>query len=193
VALTFDDGPDPRDTPQLLEVLARQQVTATFFQLGQRAEQSPALVSAVAAAGHQLALHGYRHRPFPLEAPLALRAQLAYTQRLLVALSGQESAVIRDVRPPYGLCTPAGLRALAAWGYRPVMWSVAPFHWQQPPSATIAQATHLVRPGSVLVLHESLGGPAVADLTDVILTWLKAAGFQFVSVDQMWRVYLSGM
>ncbi|HEY3229269.1 MAG TPA: polysaccharide deacetylase family protein [Roseiflexaceae bacterium] len=191
VALTFDDGPDPRDTPQLLDVLAQQQVTATFFELGQRAERWPALVRAVAVAGHQLALHGYRHRPFPLEARLALRGQLAYTQRLLAALGGQESSAIRDVRPPYGLCTPAGLIALAAWGYRPVMWSVVPFHWQQSANATIVQTTRLVRAGSVLVLHESLGGPAVADLADVIVTRLKAAGFQFVSVDQMWRVHSS--
>ena len=187
VALTFDDGPDSRDTPQLLEVLARQQITATFFHLGERTERWPEGVRAVARAGHQIAIHGYRHRPFPLEVSAALRGQLAYTQQLLAELSGRDSAAVRDVRPPYGLYTPATLTALAVWGYRTVMWSVVPFHWLQPAQLTIDQTMQLVRSGSVLVLHEGLGGPPVAQLTDVIVTRLKTAGYQFVNVEQMWQ------
>jgi peptidoglycan/xylan/chitin deacetylase (PgdA/CDA1 family) len=189
VALTFDDGPDPRDTPRLLEVLARHQVTATFFQIGERVERWPDLSRQVAAAGHQLALHGYRHRPFPLEAPEALRGQLAYTRRMLAQISGRPADTLRDVRPPYGVYTPATLAGLLAWGYRPVMWSVVPFHWMQPAEPTITQATRMVRRGSLLVLHESLGGPPVADLTDAIVTRLAAAGYGFVSVDQMWQAH----
>lgn len=191
LALTFDDGPHPRDTPQLLDVLDRLQVPATFFHLGERVEQWPALVSDVAAAGHQLGIHGYRHRPFPLEAPLALRDQLARTQQMLASISGRDAHTIRDVRPPYGLYTPGILNSLAVWGYRPVMWSVVPFHWRQPASTTIEQTTRLVQPGAVLVLHESLAGPPVSDLTEVIVTRLKAAGYQFVSIDQMWQAHPS--
>ena len=91
-------------------------------------------------------------------------------------LTGRDAAAIRDVRPPYGLYTPAVLQALAAWGYRPVMWSVVPFHWLQPAAPSIAQATGSARPGSVLVLHESLAGPPVAELSDAIIPRLKAAG-----------------
>jgi hypothetical protein len=69
------------------------------------------------------------------------------------------------------------------------MWSVVPFHWMQPAEPTIAQATRMVRAGSLLVLHESLDGPPVADLTDAILARLAAAGYQFVSVDQMWQAH----
>jgi peptidoglycan/xylan/chitin deacetylase (PgdA/CDA1 family) len=170
-----------------LEVLARQQITATFFHLGEHVERWPQGVRAVAALGHQVAVHGYRHRPFPLEAPAALRGQLAYTRQLLASLSGRDVTAIRDVRPPYGLYTPSTLAALAAWGYRAVMWSVVPFHWVQPAHPTIDQTTSLMRSGSVLVLHEGLGGPPVAQLTDVIVTRLKAAGYQFVNVEQMWQ------
>ena len=193
VALTFDDGPDRQDTPQLLEVLARQQITATFFHVGEHVERWPDGVRAVAGAGHQLAIHGYRHRPFPLEVPASLRRQLAHTQQLLASLSERDSAVIRDVRPPYGLSTPATLAALTAWGYRTVMWSLVPFHWLQPAQPTITQVTRLIRTGSVLVLHESLGGPPVAQLTDAIVIRLKAAGYQFVSVEQMWSAHLAAL
>ena len=189
VALTYDDGPDERDTPQLLEVLARHAATATFFQIGERAELHPELTCAVAAAGHQVAIHGYRHRAFPLEVSAALRAQLAHTQRLLAQLTGREAATIRDVRPPFGLYTPAVLAALAAWGYRPVMWSVVPFHWLQPAAPSISQATGGARPGTVLVLHESLAGPPVAALSEAIIPRLKDAGFRFISVDAMWKFH----
>ncbi len=187
LALTFDDGPDARDTPQLLEALARHQVSATFFQIGQRAEQQPALVRMVAAAGHQIAMHGYYHHPFPLQAPLALRAQLVRTQRLIAAASGRVPSSVRDVRPPYGVVTPATLAALTAWGYRPVMWSVVPFHWLQPAEPTIEQTVRHASAGSVLVLHERLAGPPVAALVAAIVPRLLEAGFEFVSVDQMWR------
>jgi hypothetical protein len=73
------------------------------------------------------------------------------------------------------------------------MWSLVPFHWLQPAQPTIVQVTHLIRTGSVLVLHEGLGGPSVAELTDVIVTRLKAAGYQFVSVEQMWRTHLTAL
>jgi len=191
VALTFDDGPDSRDTPPLLDVLARQQITATFFHLGERVERWPDGVRAIAAMGHQLAIHSYRHRPFPIEAPAALHGQLDYTRQLLAELSGRDAATIRDVRPPYGLYTPATLRNLRAWGYRPVMWSVVPFHWLQPAQSTIDQTMRLMHSGAVLVLHEGLGGPPVAQLTEAIVSWLKAARYHFVSVEQMWRSHRS--
>jgi peptidoglycan/xylan/chitin deacetylase (PgdA/CDA1 family) len=186
VALTYDDGPDERDTLPVLDVLARHGVTATFFQIGERAERLPDLTRAVADAGHQVAIHGYRHRAFPLELSAALRAQLAHTRRLLGEVTGRGEEAIRDVRPPFGVYTPAVLSALCAWGYRPVMWSVVPFHWLQPPAPSIAQATRGARPGSLLVLHESLAGPPVAELSDAIIPRLKAAGFRFISVDAMW-------
>jgi peptidoglycan/xylan/chitin deacetylase (PgdA/CDA1 family) len=83
IALTFDDGPHPQDTPRLLELLARQQVRATFFQVGKQVAEYPDLVRQVAEAGHQIGMHGYRHRAFPLESAAILRGHLAHTQFLI--------------------------------------------------------------------------------------------------------------
>jgi peptidoglycan/xylan/chitin deacetylase (PgdA/CDA1 family) len=188
IALTFDDGPHEHDTPQLLEVLARHQVQATFFSVGEKVEAHPHLVRAMAAAGHQIAIHGYRHRHFPLESEQTLRGQLAYTQSLIARTSGYDASLVRDVRPPYGTFTPGTLRSLTMWGYRPVMWSVVPIHWLQPAEATVAQVMQQTCAGSLIVLHESLSGPPVAALADTIISALKTAQFRFITVDQMWRL-----
>lgn len=187
LALTFDDGPHPEDTLQLLEVLARHGAPATFFYVGQWAERWPDLVREVAAAGHEIGLHGWRHRPLVLEAPLALRGQLRHTRQLLAELTGREAAEIRYLRPPYGVYTPATLARLVGWGYRPVMGSIVPVHWMQPRERTLRQVLANVRPGMLLVLHESNGGPAIAELTDALLALLKEGGYTFVGVDEMWQ------
>jgi peptidoglycan/xylan/chitin deacetylase (PgdA/CDA1 family) len=143
-------------------------------------------VGRVHGAGHQIALHGYRHRPFPLEKTGRLETHLRQTQTLLVEICQTPATAFRDVRPPYGWFTPATLRRLRGWGYRPVMWTVVPPHWLQEASVTVEQVTRQTRNGTILILHEAKTGPAVARLTDEILTRLTALKFQFVTIDQIW-------
>jgi peptidoglycan/xylan/chitin deacetylase (PgdA/CDA1 family) len=189
IALTFDDGPNPHDTLSLLEVLARHQVMATFFNIGSRVKQFPHLTRAVAEAGHQIGLHGYYHRPFPLELPVAVRAELDQFRALAVKECACDPALLWDVRPPYGVFTPGTLRLLANGGYRPVMWSVVPHHRMQSLEATVTQITRHTTAGSILVLHEGwTTGPPVAVVADRVITQLKELGFRFITIDQMWRV-----
>jgi peptidoglycan/xylan/chitin deacetylase (PgdA/CDA1 family) len=185
VALTFDDGPDPTDTPALLAVLARHGVTATFSWLGERIEAHPHLVAEVAAAGHQLMIHGYRHRSFLLEQSDELRAMLDKTRALLARHSGRDPALITSVRPPYGHLTRAIMRRLLAWGYLPVICSLMPTHWIQPADLTVRHVVRQVEGGSLIVLHEALGGPSVAGLTDTILARLANRDLSFVTVDAL--------
>jgi peptidoglycan/xylan/chitin deacetylase (PgdA/CDA1 family) len=166
IALTFDDGPDPHDTPALLNVLARHGVRATFFWLGERMQELPALARTAIAAGHQIAIHGYRHQAFPLVSASVLRMGLDRTRGLIADASGQNPATIRDVRPPYGVFTPRILRLLSQWQYRPVMWTIVPGHWLQPAAETVRQVVTQMRAGALLVLHEGQRhGPPVAALT----------------------------
>ena len=187
IALTFDDGPHAVDTPQLLAVLARYDLPATFFQIGSRVASAPELTRTIAAAGHQVGIHGYWHRSFVVERRRVLRSQLSQTQELLAQVTGREPTAIRDVRPPFGQFTPATLQALAEWGYRPVMWSVVPFHWLQSADATVQEVLRDVENGSILVLHEGLGGPPVIELVQTLLPALIAAGYRFITVDEMWQ------
>lgn len=185
VALTFDDGPDPRDTPALLEVLGRHGVTATFSWLGERVEAHPELVAQAAAAGHQLMIHGYRHRSFLLEQQPALRGMLNQTRDLLARHSGRDPATITSVRPPFGHFSGPILSSLLAWGYQPVLCSIMPTHWIQPALLSVRHVVAQAEPGSLIVLHETLSGPPVAELTDSILAGLADRAFSFVTIDQL--------
>jgi peptidoglycan/xylan/chitin deacetylase (PgdA/CDA1 family) len=185
IALTFDDGPHAQDTPALLALLAEYEVRATFMQVGVNAAAAPELSRAVAAAGHQIGLHGYEHHSFLLKSDEKLRGELARAQQVLADATGREPGDFNVVRPPFGHFTPAILATLIDAGYLPVMWSLVPFHWLQGADATVKQVLEGVHNGTILVLHESLAGPAVADLTTAILPHLIADGYRFVTIHEM--------
>lgn len=187
IALTFDDGPDPRDTLPILEALARQRTRATFCYIGERAAAHPALVALAASAGHQLGVHGYRHVPFIMQTSAELRQSLDRTRDLLTALSNRTPEAVSDVRPPYGLITPALAHTLIGWGYRPLIGGVVPMHWLQPAERTIAQVLRYACPGAIVVLHESLGGPAIAPIVAALIEAFRAQGYDFLTVEEMRR------
>ena len=186
IALTFDDGPHPRDTPQVLEALAKHEVQGTFFLVGKAVEQNPDLVRKLHESGHQLGIHCYRHVPFPMEKPSALRAQLDQTRHLIADICGIAPLTISDLRPPYGAFTPKTLAMLVDWGYRVVMWNSIPAHWMQPFSWTITEIYEELIPGSILVLHDGHGhGLRVAQILETIIPELRKSGFDFVTIEQM--------
>jgi len=186
IALTLDDGPHPRDTPQVLDVLAKHNICATFFLIGQSVERHPLLVKRIHQNGHQLAIHCYRHIPFPLENPDRLRSQLDRTRIAIADICGISPESIRDVRPPYGFFTAKTLSLLKDWEYQLVMWDSIPPHWMQPLDWTIRQLLDQIVPGSIIVLHDGHGhGSKVAQIVDIIVPRLKAMEFEFVTIDEI--------
>jgi peptidoglycan/xylan/chitin deacetylase (PgdA/CDA1 family) len=186
IALTFDDGPHPRDTPQVLDGLARHNVRATFFLIGRNAEGHPQLVRQIHQNGHQLALHCYRHLPFPMESASTLKRQLDQSRKAIARACDIPSESIQHVRPPYGFFTARILSLLTGWGYRLVLWDNMPLHFLQPTAWTIQQILERTIPGSIIVLHDGKGhGAKVSQILDVILPQLKAKGFEFVTIEQM--------
>lgn len=186
IALTFDDGPHPRDTPSVLDMLAKHNVRATFFLIGQSAERHPRLVRQLHQNGHQPALHCYRHLPFPLESASGLHRQLNQSRTAIANACGISAESIRHVRPPYGFVTAKTLSLLERWGYRLVLWDVMPLHFLQPARQTIAQLLERTAAGSIIVLHDGKGhGAKVAEIVDVVVPQLKARGFKFVTIEQM--------
>jgi peptidoglycan/xylan/chitin deacetylase (PgdA/CDA1 family) len=186
IALTFDDGPHPRDTPQVLGALARLDICATFFLIGQSAERYPQLVRQIHQSGHQPALHCYRHLPFPMESASTLKGGLDRSRTAIARACDLSPENIRHVRPPYGLFTAKILSLLSGWGYQLVLWDNMPLHFLQPARRTIAQILERTAPGSIIVLHDGKGhGRKVAEIVDVVVPQLKARGFMFVTIDQM--------
>lgn len=186
IALTFDDGPHPRDTPQVLDVLAKHNVHATFFLIGQSVERYPYLVKQIHQSGHQLGLHCYRHIPFPMESASTLMGQLNRSRKAISNACSIPPEKIRHIRPPYGFFTAKTLSMLSEWGYQLVLWDNMPLHFIQPARWTVKQIVERTTPGSIIVLHDGKGhGSKVAQIVDTILPRLTAMGFQFVTIEKM--------
>ncbi|HMS01087.1 MAG TPA: polysaccharide deacetylase family protein [Anaerolineales bacterium] len=186
IALTFDDGPHPRDTPGVLETLAKHEVRATFFLIGKDVEKNQNLVKQIHAGGHEIGIHCYRHLPFPFERPDVLQNQLDKTKSLISQACGISPTEIRDVRPPYGMFTAKTKYLLAEWGYRLVMWNCIPPHFTQPLSWTIQQILEASIAGSIVVLHDGHGhGSKAAQIVETIVPKIKSQGFEFVTINHM--------
>lgn len=168
VALTFDDGPDPASTPQFLAALDKLGWKATFFMLGSMAERHPGLASEVAAAGHEVALHGYAHRNQLSLSPRLVTADLA---RGLEALAQATGAEPRWHRPPYGVISGGGLLAARRSALQIVLWSAWGRDWRAraTPRSVLADVRSGLCPGATVLLHDS-------DCTSAPGAWRSALG-----------------
>jgi peptidoglycan/xylan/chitin deacetylase (PgdA/CDA1 family) len=154
VALTFDDGPHPEGTPAVLETLARAGARATFFVVGEQVQRRPALVAEIAAAGHLVAVHGYRHR---LQLRLGGGEVRADIERGVESIREAAGIDVAWHRPPYGVYSPAGLKFVRESGLRPLLWSRWGKDWRRftTPSRIAARATHEIGAGDVILLHDA--------------------------------------
>jgi peptidoglycan-N-acetylglucosamine deacetylase len=151
VALTFDDGPDPEYTPQLLDILEKYQARATFFMVGEAAHAHPELVRRVAQAGHAIGNHSWDHPSFPLISGRERRAQIRACAKA-IAPYGQ-----RLFRPPYSSQDLASRVDAFLLGYKVVMFDAWSDDWCGGDYETIArQLERRVHPGSIIVLHDRL-------------------------------------
>jgi peptidoglycan/xylan/chitin deacetylase (PgdA/CDA1 family) len=154
VALTFDDGPHPQGTPAVLETLREAGQRATFFLAGEQVEQRPALAAEIVAAGHRVELHCHRHRN---QLRLTPRSLLDDAERGRAAIEEASGQAIADYRPPYGIFSGAGLRAIRSRGWRPVLWSQWGRDWSARATAEsiTRKATDGIRPGDIVLLHDA--------------------------------------
>jgi peptidoglycan/xylan/chitin deacetylase (PgdA/CDA1 family) len=180
IALTIDDGPDPVYTPQVLSLLARYQVTATFSMIGAEVRAHPGVAREVAAAGHVIANHTWSHLDLAWLSPPAISDQMDRATAEIHAVTGGTPALFRA---PYGAWSPAVLRACARAGMTPLAWSVDPRDWSRPGVASIvANIMRNTGTGSIILEHDGGGNRAqtVAALKQVIPR-LQAAGYHFTT------------
>ena len=158
------------------------------FLVGQYVEKHPHLVKQIYDAGHQLALHCYRHLPFPIENASTLKGQLIQSRNAIANACGISPEKIRHIRPPYGFFTAKTLSLLSEWGYHLVLWDNMPLHFIQPTQWTIDRINKNTVPGSVIVLHDGNGhGAKVASIVDTIIPMLKEQDFNFIKIENMKR------
>jgi peptidoglycan-N-acetylglucosamine deacetylase len=154
VALTFDDGPHAEGTPAVLELLSAAGATATFFLVGEQVRARPSVARSIADAGHEIALHGYRHT-------LLLRRRTGtLADDLVRAVAAIEDATGRTpttYRPPYGVFSSGALALVRERGLRPLLWSKWGRDWERraSPASIARRATRGLAPGDVVLLHDS--------------------------------------
>jgi peptidoglycan/xylan/chitin deacetylase (PgdA/CDA1 family)/sulfur carrier protein ThiS len=186
VALTFDDGPSPTNTPKLLSVLKRFGVKATFFVIGRSASFHPDLVRAEIAAGMEVGDHSWSHpylRPFKSLPSRVIRDEITQAQKELLSL-GASSGLFR---PPGGTFSPRVIDIAMRADTRLVLWSVDPKDWEAGRSRRqIAEAVlSKVGPGSIIILHDGGGdrSATIAALPEII-RGIRARGLQIVTVGE---------
>lgn len=154
VVLTFDDGPHPQGTPAVLGVLASMGARAMFFLVGEQVRQRPTLAEEIVAAGHAVALHGYRHR---VQLRLGSAELTADIERGLDAIVDATGRTPGWHRPPYGIYSPAGLRAVRDRSLQPLLWSRVGKDWRRfaTPSRIATRVTQRAIQGDVILLHDA--------------------------------------
>ncbi len=154
-ALTFDDGPDQRYTPRLLDVLARHGVRATFFMIGEAAAAHPEIVEAVARGGHTVANHTHSHPSLPY---LSARERREQVRRCSEALGPHET---RFFRPPHGHQSPGSRLDVLRCGYPVVCWGSEADDWNlHDPGWMVERLSRRLAPGQIILLHDGLWDPA---------------------------------
>lgn len=191
IALTFDDGPDPEWTPALLEVLARHDVTATFFVIGHDVVDHPDLVQAEIDAGHDVGAHTYNHADLSGLPVWQINLELSLTQ---LALSGATGRHVGLFRPPYS-STPAGLdgrdaevlQQVADRGYLTVLADRDSEDWRRPGvDAIVANALPVGDDGAIVLLHDGGGDRSeTVQAVERLIVTLQRRGDEFVTVDEL--------
>lgn len=134
LALTFDDGPNPKWTPRLLDLLGEHGVKATFFLLGSRAQAEPELVRRIASEGHLIGNHSWGHPNLALSGANKIREELALTSHALERITGER---VRYFRPPFGARRPVVFRIARSLGLRVVTWNAMTSDWGEPSAERI--------------------------------------------------------
>jgi len=186
IALTFDDGPHPTYTTNILDILAEHHARATFFVLGIYAQKYPHIIRRQIAAGHEVAIHSWAHGNYTHMSAAAVANDIAHCQKLLRSLS-DEPVALCWVRPPYGAKNATVERVIAQTGCQVAMWSVDPADWRQPGSEALYQRvmSH-AQSGAVVLMHD---GPAHREGTVKalrrIIPGLHKRGYQLVTMSQL--------
>jgi peptidoglycan/xylan/chitin deacetylase (PgdA/CDA1 family) len=185
VALTFDDGPDRHYTVQILNILKREQVPATFFVLGKMAKKYPEVLKRIDQEGHVIGNHSFSH---PQLTKLRLTEsdwQIIQTNKLIYQTIHKTPLLIR---PPYGLINKGLESHYGQEGYKVIEWSVDTQDWAGPSPAKIVQTVQKeMEPGGIILQHCAGGKQleATVKALPVLIKDLKEQGYQFVTVDQL--------
>lgn len=187
VSLTFDDVPDTQFTPQILDILKKYNVKATFFVVGNRAEAHPELVKRIVQEGHAIGNHSYSHPNLPKVSDARFHDEVLRTEKILHQLTGYSTSIFR---PPYGNINEAQIQWLAGQRMNIINWNVDSLDWEGlNAKQVLSNVMSHVGPGSIILQHgaggtgENLTGTVQA--LPVIIERLQAKGIRLVTIPEL--------
>jgi peptidoglycan/xylan/chitin deacetylase (PgdA/CDA1 family) len=184
IALSFDDGPHPRLTPVILDILAEYGIKATFFMVGENVGYYPDAARAVVEAGHEIGNHTFSHRRFGRMNEADMRREIVSCEEAIASLT---ESPVRFIRPPEGEMSDTVRQVAGSLNYRIVLWDVDTRDWAHtPPDAIARHILDTVQAGDIILMHDFIGynSPTPEALRTVIPALLER-GYRFVTVGEL--------
>ena len=185
IALTFDDGPNQKLTPRLLDLLAEHHIHVTFFVVGENAAEYPEILQRAVREGHEVGNHTWSHPNLAKTSDENVRSQIKRTEEAITNAIGSRPTLFR---PPYGSVTAHQKRFIHdELGYEIILWEVDPLDWKNPgPNVVSSRILKETRPGSIVLAHDIHAQTIQA--MPATLTELEAKGFKFVTVSELLKL-----
>jgi peptidoglycan/xylan/chitin deacetylase (PgdA/CDA1 family) len=181
IALTFDDGPNPKITPKILDILAEKEVPATFFVQGYLVATHNTLIQRIQSEGHELENHSFKHDHFDQLTASQAQEDLKQTQAILCDSIGKFP---KYFRPPYGDYTPETQAIAASFGLTLLLWDVDTRDWSNRNAEIIVKRVKdLTKPGSIILLHDRVS--ATVEALPQIIDYLKEKDFSLVTLQDL--------
>lgn len=184
IALTFDDGPHPRYTAEILDILGEYDIKATFFTIGQNVDLYSDVVKELYAAGHEIGNHTYTHSNMKFLTEEKISSEINDTEN---AVYGNIAYRTKLLRPPGGMLCDTVCKVAEEKGYTIVCWSVDTLDWAHTPSNEIVNhVLSSVKGGDIILFHDFVSGESTTiDALKIIIPTLLEEGYRFVTVSEL--------
>ncbi|MBA3827670.1 MAG: polysaccharide deacetylase family protein [Taibaiella sp.] len=185
VALSFDDGPDDKYTPLILEILKKYNVPATFFCIGKHIKGNEQLIKRMHDEGHAIGNHSYTHNFwFDVYSTKSMLAEMKYTDDDIKAIIGQKPLLFR---PPYGVTNPNLSKAIKIGGYSPIGWSIRSMDTIAKNERKLLEGiTEKINPGDIILLHDNIS--ITASILSSLIEKIQQRGYRIIRLDKMLKL-----
>lgn len=184
IAITFDDGPHPKHTPEILDILEENNVKATFFLIGQNVKNYPDCAKRILRDGHEVGNHTYSHRVLKSLTREKIEKEITEMENQLSKIANYHPKLIR---PPCGMYNDALVKTADETGYKIILWSIDTKDWAHSSTESIvSNVVTNVRGGDIILFHDYISGEdGTPDALKVIIPKLKSMGYEFVTVSEL--------
>jgi peptidoglycan/xylan/chitin deacetylase (PgdA/CDA1 family) len=181
IAITFDDGPDEKITPEILIILEKYNIKAAFFCIGEKIEKHPELFKKIVEQGHITGNHSYSHSFwFDFYFSKRMEEEISRTDELILKLTGKKPAFFRH---PYGVTNPMLKKALKRTGHHPVSWSLRSNDTVKSPAKVLFSINQKLKNGDIVLFHDSM--PETPGLVEQFIIDTKNRGMDFVGLEEL--------